>query len=89
MVTANQQQPTSCKRGRKLGFRLPPPSPPIGDIVRPNQQHFITGISKATAYRLMAAGLFPKRIKLTSFISGWQRSDLEAWVAERAAGAGR
>ena len=83
MVSANQQQPTSSRRGRKPGFRLPPPSPPTGDIVRPNQQHFVTGISKATAYRLMAAGQFPRHIKLTPFISGWRRSDLESWVASR------
>ncbi len=85
MANANRQQITSSKRGRRPGFRLPPPSPPTGDIVRPNQQHFITGISKATAYRLMAAGKFPKHIKLTPFISGWRRSDLDAWVASRQA----
>jgi len=71
-------------RGRKTGFKLPPPTlSPSDTFVRPNQQHFVTGFSKSTAYRLEQAGLFPKRRKLSCFAVGWTRAELEAWVASR------
>ena len=70
-------------RGRKKGFRFPPPRPPTGDIAKPANQHFVTGVSKATAYRLEKAGRFPKRMKLTDFSVGWLVSDLIAWRESR------
>ena len=69
------------KRGRKLGYKKPTPTlSPLATVVRPNQQIFITGISKATVYRLIKAGVFPKQRKLTpGGASGWLRTELEAW----------
>ena len=84
MATTQQQEQSKSKRGRKLGSKFPPPTlSPSSTIVRPNQQHFITGVSKATAYRLEKSGQFPKHRKLTAFASGWLRSELEEWVASR------
>ena len=76
---------TTNKRGRKTGFKLPPPAlSPSDTFIRPNQQHFITGFSKSTAYRLEQEGTFPKRRKLSSLAVGWTRAELEEWVASRA-----
>jgi len=74
----------TSNRGRKTGFKLPPTTLSQSDtFIRPNQQHFITGFSKSTAYRLELAGTFPKRRKLSSLAVGWTRAELEAWVASR------
>ena len=83
-TTAVHQKPKS-NRGRKPGFKFPPPAPPTGAIAKPNNQHFITGISKATAYRLEAAGKFPKRRQLSVQAVGWLRTELEAWRDSRLA----
>jgi predicted DNA-binding transcriptional regulator AlpA len=71
-------------RGRKKGYKLPPPTlHPDATMVRPNQVHLVTGFSRATAYRLLKLGDFPKLIKLTSSASGWNRRELEEWLASR------
>ncbi len=74
------------RRGRKLGFRFPPPTlSPTATIVKPNQQIFITGVSKSTAYRLEKSGQFPRRRQLGAQAVGWLRSELEAWRDSRQA----
>ena len=73
------------KRGRKPGFKFPPPATPTGAIAKPSNQHFVTGISKATAYRLEKDGKFPARRKLTNFAVGWLVSELEVWRDSRRA----
>ena len=79
-----QQEKPKSKRGRKPGYKLPPPTlSPSSTIIRPNQIPLFVGFSKSTAYRLEAAGQFPKRIKMTSGTSGWLRSSIEAWLTER------
>lgn len=82
-----QQKKQKSTRGRKKGFRFPPPTlSPTATVVRPNQQHFITGVSKPTAYRLIRLGLFPRQRKLTpGGASGWLRSELEEWRDSRQA----
>ena len=85
MATTTVQQPPK-KRGRKPGFKFPPPTlSPTATIVKPNVQHLITGVSKSTAYRLEAAGQFPQRRKLSVQAVGWIRSELEAWRDSRLA----
>lgn len=42
-------------------------------------------ISRATMYRLMSLGLFPKPIKLGLRKNGWHRSVIDAYLADRAA----
>ena len=74
------------KRGRKKGFKFPPVTlSPTATIIKPNQQQFITGVSKSTAYRLEKAGQFPQRRKLSVQAVGWLRSELEAWRDSRLA----
>ncbi len=43
------------------------------------------GLSKTTIYDMVAAGNFPKQIKLSSNCVGWFEADLRAWMRERMA----
>jgi prophage regulatory protein len=45
------------------------------------------GISKATIYRLIAAGDFPKPIAVTSKARRWTRASIVDWIASRQAAA--
>lgn len=44
-----------------------------------------TGLSKATLYRLMATGNFPRPLGLTRSAVGWQESDIDEWISKRIA----
>lgn len=43
----------------------------------------ITSLSRSSVYRLITQGSFPKQIKLSERSSGWARSDVEKWLADR------
>ncbi len=62
--------------------------PPVADeahggIVREPECRTLTGLSRATRWRLERTGQFPKRRKLSSNTIGWLRSELLAWIASR------
>lgn len=42
-----------------------------------------TGLARSTIYKLISENRFPRQIKLTSFSSGWLKSEVEAWIADR------
>ncbi|WP_186239519.1 helix-turn-helix transcriptional regulator [Burkholderia gladioli] len=42
------------------------------------------GLGRSTLYRMIAAGEFPKPIKITSGSNGWLEDDIDGWLAERA-----
>jgi prophage regulatory protein len=44
-----------------------------------------TGLSRATLYRMMAAGTFPRQVKLGARGMGWRTSDIDRWIADPAA----
>lgn len=44
-----------------------------------------TGISRATIYRLMAKGTFPRQVQISPGAVGWHAEEIEAWVASRPA----
>ena len=44
----------------------------------------MTGISKATIYRMMSAGEFPSPVRLGVRAVAWRSTDIEAWLASRA-----
>ncbi len=46
-----------------------------------------TGLSRSMGYRLIAAGQFPCGFLLSPQARGWLESDVDAWIAKRAAGA--
>lgn len=43
----------------------------------------MTGMSRATVYRLIADGRFPPSVKLGERISAWPVAALEQWANER------
>jgi len=42
-----------------------------------------TGLAKSTIYKLISENRFPKQIKLTTFSSGWVKSEVDQWIEER------
>ena len=45
----------------------------------------VTGLSKATIYRLVNKGEFPARVKLSTRCVGWRVADIDAWLEARMA----
>jgi len=52
-------------------------------ILRTSEVTRTAGLSRATLYRKMAAGTFPRSIPLTDTAVGWLASEVNAWIAER------
>lgn len=44
-----------------------------------------TGLSRSEIYRLMAAGRFPKLLKISHKSSAWVSAEIDAWIADRIA----
>lgn len=42
-----------------------------------------TGLSRATIYRLIAAGQFPRQVKLSQRVSAWSSRAIASWIADR------
>jgi len=51
--------------------------------VRIRQVCEMTGMSRASVYRKMADGTFPKSFKIGESMSAWRVATIEAWIAER------
>jgi prophage regulatory protein len=45
----------------------------------------ITGLSRSSIYEKMAAGTFPKQVKLAQQTVGWIEAEVVAWMAARIA----
>jgi prophage regulatory protein len=56
-------------------------------IIRIGEVLQLLGISKATIYRMMANGLFPKSAKISKRCVGWRRSVVRSWIDSNLAGA--
>ena len=57
---------------------------PVTDsILRMPEVLKLTGLSKATIYRMMKDGKFPKNYKLSERAVGWKTSTLCAWTEDR------
>ena len=52
-------------------------------IVRMPEVLQLTGLSKATIYRMMKAGTFPKQYRLSERAVGWKQADLWEWADGR------
>lgn len=48
-----------------------------------NQVCEVTGYSRTHLYRLEAAGLFPRRVRLSHWRVAFRLSDIEAWLKSR------
>jgi prophage regulatory protein len=44
-----------------------------------------TGLSRASVYRLAAAGVFPSPVKLGERASAWSEQEVAAWIEARLA----
>jgi prophage regulatory protein len=42
-----------------------------------------TGLEKSQIYQLMAAGTFPRPVKISSQAVGWYEDEIEAWQTSR------
>ena len=49
---------------------------------RPEVEH-VTGLSRASLYRLIGKGHFPNPVKLSSNSVGWREADIREWLESR------
>jgi prophage regulatory protein len=54
-------------------------------VYRLKEVRALIGLSTASIYRMVAAGTFPKPIRIGAKAIAWREADLEAWLAEREA----
>jgi len=57
--------------------------PATDSILRMPEVVQLTGLSKATIYRMMKGGTFPKQYRLSERAVGWKKSALCAWTENR------
>lgn len=53
-------------------------------ILRWPEVQQLTGLSRTTVWRLIAAQQFPRSVKITSHAVGWRQSEVNAWIESRA-----
>ncbi|MCF6808195.1 AlpA family transcriptional regulator [Thiotrichales bacterium 19S9-12] len=53
------------------------------NILRLPQVISVTNLSRATIYRLISQGDFPKQIKLGVRSSGWVQNEIDQWLDNR------
>ena len=63
-------------------MRIPFSEMPDEAIVRLPQVKAMTGLSRSTIYENVAAGRFPKQIKLTRHAVGWRLGDIRSLVRD-------
>lgn len=54
-------------------------------VIRKKELLNILGLSDPTVYRMEKAGKFPQRLRLGGNSCGWLQSEVDGWIAERAA----
>lgn len=47
-----------------------------------------TGLARATIYRMIAAGEFPRSVQLSARSVAWSEADVNDWIEARIAGKG-
>lgn len=58
----------------------------FGRFLRINDVIATTGLSRSTIYRMVDAGTFPDRVRLTTQTVGWWQADVAAWIESRRRG---
>ena len=51
----------------------------IDRLLRRQEVQHLTGLSKSTLYERIAAGRFPKSVRVSSRAVRWRASDIAAW----------
>ena len=54
-------------------------------VLRKKQVLAMVGLSASTVYTMQKTGAFPRPIKLSQRTTGWLTSDIEHWLAVKAA----
>lgn len=54
-------------------------------IIRLPEVCRMTGLGRAMIYRLQSRKSFPQSVKITDHAVGWIHSEVQAWLAQRAA----
>lgn len=52
-------------------------------IYRPKELAQVIGVAPSTLYQWVAAGEFPKPIKLAGRATGWRAEDITEWIDSR------
>jgi len=52
-------------------------------FIRWKEVHALTGLSRTTVWRLEQQGQFPKRLRVSSNVTVWERAEVQAWMAAR------
>ena len=60
-------------------------SPEAKMILRMKEVCSELGVSRASVYRLLQSGSFPKPLKLGKRAIGWERDHIQQWVKSRSA----
>ena len=58
---------------------------PVEGLIRLGQVKHLTGLSKATLYRKMSAGEFPRPVRLGVVARAWPLSEVQDWIVQRIA----
>ena len=56
---------------------------PLNTLIKLPEVRRITTLSRSEIYRRIAAGTFPKQIKLGAKSVAWLESDISQWIAEQ------
>ncbi|ELB2754348.1 AlpA family transcriptional regulator [Vibrio alginolyticus] len=54
-------------------------------LIRQKEVTEMTGVSRASVYKLMAVGRFPKSVSLGERAVAWVESEVQEWILERIA----
>jgi prophage regulatory protein len=58
---------------------------PAESFLRLRDVRALTGLSRATIYRMQAAGRFPQRIAIQPRLTVWLETEVRHWMAEQVA----
>ena len=83
----NSTTNTSLHSPRTFAVNLVAGAPPevLDRFIRIEEVSEITGLAKATIYRYVNGGMFPRPIPLGGRRVAWLLSELQAWMNERLA----
>ena len=79
------QAPQIVKRPAAHAEQLPVALDAKIQIITRREVEAATGLSRSSLYRLSAAGLFPRPIKLGARAVGWRADEIAAWIEQRTA----
>ncbi len=74
LVLNDQKKPANSNMSRNISNN---------EILRPRDLPQVTGLGKTSIWRLEKAGLFVRKLKLSSGCVGYLRIDVESWLASK------